>query len=87
MDPLGRLLGIGSCEHVEAIGDPSGPRAAMCEECGRRSPLRTCLTCGHVGCCDSAHGHARRHAELCGHPVIRAQRQGWTYCYEHRAYL
>ena len=31
--------------------------------------LRMCLTCGHVGCCDSSIGkHATKHFEETGHP-------------------
>jgi CPA1 family monovalent cation:H+ antiporter len=47
--------------------------------------LRLCLTCGHVGCCDSrpkrhadAHFHATNH-----HPVIHSFEVGeaWRWCY------
>ena len=32
-----------------------------------------CLTCGHVGCCDSSIGkHATKHFEETGHPVMKA---------------
>ena len=52
-----------------------------CEECLRiGSPwvhLRLCLTCGHVGCCDSSpHRHARAHAFGDGHPIVRSFRAG-----------
>jgi Zn-finger in ubiquitin-hydrolases and other protein len=52
-------------------------------------PVPTCLTCGHVGCCDSRLGHASAHAAASGHPIIRAipRGNGFTYCYAHRAYL
>ena len=55
------------CAHTSMIR-PVIPRTPEgCEECLRTgSPwlhLRLCLTCGHVGCCDSSPGkHARRHA-------------------------
>src|SRR6476659_8681044 len=44
-----------------------------CEECLRLGTewvhLRPCLTCGHVGCCDSSPlRHARAHARAVGHP-------------------
>jgi CPA1 family monovalent cation:H+ antiporter len=46
--------------------------------------LRVCLTCGHVGCCDSGNRHAREHARDSGHLLIRAWRGGaFVYCYEH----
>nr|WP_281894380.1 UBP-type zinc finger domain-containing protein [Phytohabitans aurantiacus] len=46
--------------------------------------LRTCLTCGHVGCCDSsAPQHATAHATSTGHPVIQSAQPGetWRWCY------
>lgn len=78
-----------TCEHLDAITRPAKPRSDACEECGARSSLRTCLTCGHVGCCDSREGHATAHARETGHPIIRAlpRGNGFTYCYEHREYL
>jgi hypothetical protein len=72
------------CDHfcrLEAIAEP---RAECCEECGIESRLRVCLTCGHVGCCDSARGHARDHAAQTGHLLIRAWKGGgFVYCFEH----
>jgi CPA1 family monovalent cation:H+ antiporter len=46
--------------------------------------LRLCLDCGEVACCDSSpQRHARRHAEVCGHPVIRSFEPGevWRWCF------
>lgn len=46
--------------------------------------LRMCLTCGHVGCCDSSpHQHATAHFQLTGHPVMRSIEPGetWRWCY------
>ena len=46
--------------------------------------LRICLTCGHVGCCDSsAPRHATAHHQATGHPVIRSYEPGedWRWCY------
>ena len=48
--------------------------------------LRLCLTCGHVGCCDSStHQHARAHAGAMGHPIVRSFEPGesWRWCYPH----
>jgi hypothetical protein len=44
-----------------------------------------CLTCGHVGCCDSSpNRHARRHHEELGHHIVRSIEPGedWVYCFE-----
>jgi monovalent cation/hydrogen antiporter len=73
------------CEHFAALEEVAEPRTERCEECGIRRMLRVCLTCGHVGCCDSANRHARQHARETGHPLIRAWKGGaFVYCYEHR---
>ena len=43
-----------------------------------------CLTCGHVGCCDSSPGkHATAHFEAAGHAVMRSIEPGatWAWCY------
>jgi monovalent cation/hydrogen antiporter len=72
------------CEHFCRLEEIAKPRADRCEECGIERRLRVCLTCGHVGCCDSAHGHARDHAAQAGHLLIRAWKGGgFVYCFEH----
>jgi hypothetical protein len=46
--------------------------------------LRLCLTCGHVGCCDSSPmRHARAHAHTVGHPIVQSFEPGekWRWCY------
>jgi hypothetical protein len=51
--------------------------------------LRLCLTCGHIGCCDSSpNRHARKHASLVGHPVVQSFQPGenWRWCYVDEAY-
>ncbi len=73
------------CSHLDEIDIPAAPRADACEECGSTHSLRVCMTCGHVGCCDSQHGHARDHAVDSGHQLISAWKGGaFVYCYEHR---
>lgn len=77
------------CEHLRAapcIVEPQTPEG--CPECAADglSPvhLRLCLTCGHVGCCDSSVGkHATAHYEATGHPVMRSFEPGesWRWCY------
>ena len=64
------------------------PNAGGCEECLRDGTtwvhLRLCLTCGHVGCCDSSVGkHATGHFDECRHPVMRSFEPGeaWRWCY------
>ena len=41
------------------------------------APSRLCLTCGHVGCCDSSPGrHATKHFHHEGHPLIASFEPG-----------
>lgn len=52
--------------------------------------LRICMTCGHVGCCDSSKNkHARAHFESEGHPVIRSleSEESWGWCYVDDQYI
>jgi len=49
-----------------------------------------CLTCGHVGCCDSSpNRHATAHFESSGHPIMRSVQPGedWGWCFEDRQML
>lgn len=78
----------GPCQHfgmVTAV-EPSGNG---CEECLRSGDswvhLRMCMSCGHVGCCDSSpnrHATAHWHANP-GHPIVRSFEPGesWWWCY------
>jgi hypothetical protein len=83
-----------ACPHVVAIR-PVVPRTPEgCEECLRiGSPwvhLRLCLTCGHVGCCDSSpNRHARRHAYVVEHPIVQSFQPGedWRWCYFDETYV
>jgi uncharacterized UBP type Zn finger protein len=76
------------CEHEEGL-EPVPPRTPDgCEECLRLGMpwvhLRLCLSCGHVGCCDSSPGrHARHHAHRTEHPVAASFEPGerWAWCY------
>ena len=79
--------------HVAAIRQVR-PRTNGCEECLRLGTpwvhLRLCLTCGHVGCCDSSPmRHARAHAHMVGHPIVQSMEPGenWRWCYVHENYV
>jgi uncharacterized UBP type Zn finger protein len=75
------------CSHLEEMGH-AGPRTNGCAECLAMGDtwvhLRLCLTCGHVGCCDSSKNtHATKHFHATRHPVIRSLEPGerWAWCY------
>ncbi|MFC7754342.1 Na+/H+ antiporter [Tsukamurella soli] len=80
----------GECEHMrvnDGFDDPT-PLSTTCEECRAQGldpvALRLCLSCGHVGCCDSSVGkHATAHYEVTNHPLIRSIEPGesWRWCY------
>lgn len=82
------------CEHQSLIRDDVKPGGTGCEGCqplgDRWVHLRLCLTCGHVGCCDSSKNkHARRHADASGHAIVRSFEPGenWRWCYVDEVYL
>jgi uncharacterized UBP type Zn finger protein len=75
------------CEHLQHWPDAE-PRTAGCEECLKSGDawihLRLCLTCGHVGCCDSSRNHhATKHFLSTHHPVVKSFEPGerWAWCY------
>jgi len=63
--------------HLSAIREVT-PSADGCEDClrigGPWVHLRLCLSCGHVGCCDS-------------HPIVQSFEPGedWRWCYVDEA--
>lgn len=76
-----------ACEHLDitAAVTPSSPG---CEDCLRTGDrwvhLRMCMSCGHVGCCDSSpNRHATAHWGASRHPVVRSYEPGenWWWCY------
>ena len=76
-----------TCTHLDQIRDVS-PGARGCEDClrsgGHWLHLRLCLTCGHVGCCDSSPSkHATKHYHSTRHPLVRSFEPGedWMWCY------
>ena len=81
---------MATCAHLEHVHVTELPETADgCEECLRSGDgwvhLRTCLECGHIGCCDSSpNRHATAHHHATGHPIIRSLERGevWSWCYE-----
>jgi uncharacterized UBP type Zn finger protein len=76
------------CTHASSIDPDVRPSADGCEDCLAIGSwwvhLRMCMTCGHVGCCDSSpNRHASKHARTSGHPIIRSIEPGedWLWCY------
>jgi uncharacterized UBP type Zn finger protein len=76
-----------SCTPLDQIREVE-PSAQGCEDClrfgGTWVHLRECLSCGHVGCCDSSpNRHATAHFHATEHPLVQSFQPGedWIWCY------
>jgi uncharacterized UBP type Zn finger protein len=79
------------CTHLKQI-KVQQTNTHVCEDCVKLGDtwvhLRLCLTCGHVGCCDSSKNkHATKHNQQTAHPLIRSIEPGesWMWCYVDQA--
>ncbi len=83
------------CEHINLADENVKPKTPEgCEECLKSGDdwvkLRICLTCGHVGCCDSSKNkHATKHFHETNHPIIKSFEPGedWKWCYIDEIYV
>ena len=77
-----------TCTHLDIAADVA-PSSEGCEDClrtgGRWVHLRMCMSCGHIGCCDSspnrhATAHFTAHHDHC---LVRSFEPGedWWWCY------
>ena len=86
---------IDTCQHVNQIKIVANRDGIQgCKDCLKIGStwvhLRMCLTCGHVGCCDSSvHKHARQHFEATQHVIIQSVEPGakWAFCYIDEAFM
>jgi len=81
------------CSHIDKTVAVT-TSATGCEECLQTGDtwvhLRICMTCGHVGCCDSSKNkHASKHHAATGHPIVKSFEPGeeWAWCYGDQTYL
>ena len=81
------------CTHFHAA-TILNTRTDVCQECvdmgSRWVHLRLCMTCGHVGCCDSSpNQHASAHYRATRDPVICSIEPGdsWAYCFVHELFV
>ena len=81
-----------TCQHLQSTlrshTAPVKPSGKGCAECLASGDtwvhLRLCLSCGHVGCCDSSRNkHATAHFHQTQHPVVKSFEPGesWAWCY------
>ncbi|MFY9559885.1 MAG: UBP-type zinc finger domain-containing protein [Terriglobales bacterium] len=86
-------MATATCTHLGEIHKvtPSGKGCKECLEMGDRwVHLRLCLSCGHVGCCDSSRNkHARAHFHHAKHPIVQSFEPGedWRWCYADDMYV
>ena len=83
------MASVTTCDHVDQIRIVAGRDGVQgYEDClkigGAWAHLRMCLTCGHVGCCDSSpNRHARQHFTETKHAIIQSvepgEKCGWFY--------
>ena len=78
-----------TCSHLDQVDAGASPSSTGCEDClrigGQWVHLRMCLSCGHVGCCDSSpNKHATAHFSADGHPLVQSYEPGedWVWCYQ-----
>ncbi len=84
----------GQCTHLDQVRAAAPRTPQGCEECLQTNSgwvhLRLCLTCGHVGCCDSSpNKHATKHFHRSQHPIVRSLETGedWGWCYVDKVTL
>jgi len=82
-----------ACTHTAEIKKVK-PSGAGCKECLETGAswvhLRLCMTCGHVGCCDSSvNKHATKHFHAKHHPIVESFEPGedWLWCYVDQVFL
>jgi uncharacterized UBP type Zn finger protein len=82
-----------TCSHLKETR-PVTPSGRGCQECLQLGDtwvhLRLCLSCGHVGCCDSSKNkHASKHFHQSKHPVMQSFEPGesWRWCYVDETFL
>jgi hypothetical protein len=82
------------CTHLDEIQNVAPRTPNGCEECLANGDhwvhLRLCMTCGHVGCCDSSKNkHATKHFHVTEHHIVRSFEPGenWGWCYADQIVL
>ena len=83
-----------NCTHTDQIKDVQADDITVCVDCIKTGDtwvaLRMCLTCAHVGCCDSSKNkHATKHFNETTHPIIQSVTDGeeFMWCYIDKVYL
>ena len=87
-------MGNRECHHRDEIEDVTPLDITVCEDCVKTGDswvaLRMCMTCGHVGCCNSSKNrHATKHYTETDHPIMKSVTAGeeFMWCYADERYL
>ena len=83
------------CSHLEQVNLGIEGKTKGCEECDEMIGsdwvhLRLCLSCSHVGCCDSSpNKHGTKHFKATSHPIIKSFEPGenWKWCYVDELFI
>jgi uncharacterized UBP type Zn finger protein len=84
-----------ACTHLQQVNQNINAKTPNgCEECLQMGSdwvhLRLCLSCGHVGCCDSSlNKHGTKHFKSTGHPIIKSFEpdEDWKWCYVDERFM
>lgn len=85
---------MAKCTHLTGVHKIHPHTFEGCEECLKIGSywvhLRLCMSCGHVGCCDSSpNKHASKHSQHVHHPIVKSFEPGeeWGWCYVDQVML
>ena len=83
-----------SCTQFKQVNIDVEAKTNVCEECEKIESnwvrLRLCLSCGHVGCCDSSKSkHGTKHFKATAHPILKSFESGenWKWCYVDEIFM
>ena len=84
-----------ACSHLQQVNQNINAKTPNgCEDCLQMGSdwvhLRLCLSCGHVGCCDSSpNKHGTKHFKSTGHPIIKSFEpdEDWKWCYVDERFM
>jgi uncharacterized UBP type Zn finger protein len=83
-----------NCFHLSQVNENIKRNTKGCEECEKTGSkwiqLHLCLSCKHIGCCDSSvNKHGTKHFQETSHPIIKSYEPGENlkWCYEDKIFM
>ena len=87
-------MGNNECHHKDEIQEFDAPGVPVCDDYIKTGDswvsLSMCMTCGHIGCCNSSKNrHATKHFNDTNHPIMKSVTPGeeFMWCYVDERYL